>query len=106
VFRRVVDYARVRRRPSVSPEGKAAIIDMHMSIRRERCGTVFLDPMLSLKRRARARARASSTEHFELELQLEPELELELLNARGSCSPALGSQKQKSLASRQACFAF
>ena len=36
----IFDYARARRRPSVSPEGKAAIIDMHMSIRMERFGTI------------------------------------------------------------------
>jgi hypothetical protein len=36
LFRRFVDYARARRRPSVSPEGKAVVIDMHMSIRVER----------------------------------------------------------------------
>ena len=36
MFCRVVDYARMRCRPSVSPEGKAVVIDMHMSIRAAR----------------------------------------------------------------------
>jgi hypothetical protein len=33
VLRRLVDYARMRRRPSVSPEGKAVVIDIDMCIR-------------------------------------------------------------------------
>jgi hypothetical protein len=33
VFRRFVDYACTRRRPSVSPEGKAVVIDIGMCIR-------------------------------------------------------------------------
>jgi len=36
VFRRVVDYARMRCRPSVSPNGKAVVIDMLISIRAAR----------------------------------------------------------------------
>ncbi|MDQ6634925.1 MAG: hypothetical protein M3Z10_09245, partial [Gemmatimonadota bacterium] len=38
VFRRVVDYARVRGRPSVSPDGKAVVIDIDMGIRDKRIG--------------------------------------------------------------------
>jgi hypothetical protein len=38
VFRRFVDYARVRCRPSVSPEGKAVVIDIDMEIRDRRIG--------------------------------------------------------------------
>jgi hypothetical protein len=33
VFRRFVDYARMRCRPSVSPQGKAVVIDIDMEIR-------------------------------------------------------------------------
>jgi hypothetical protein len=33
IVRRFVDYARARRRPSISPEGKAGVIEMRMSIR-------------------------------------------------------------------------
>jgi hypothetical protein len=36
VFRRFVDYARMRCRPSVSPEGKAVVIDIDMGIRDRR----------------------------------------------------------------------
>jgi hypothetical protein len=36
VFRRFVDYARMRCRPSVSPEEKAVVIDIDMGIR-DRC---------------------------------------------------------------------
>jgi hypothetical protein len=33
MVRRFVDYARARRRPSVSPEGKAVVIDIVVCIR-------------------------------------------------------------------------
>jgi len=36
VFRRFVDYACTRRRPSVSPEGKAVVMDIDMCIRARR----------------------------------------------------------------------
>jgi hypothetical protein len=42
VFRRFVDYARMRRRPSVSPEGKAVVIDIGMEIRDGRIGELGL----------------------------------------------------------------
>jgi hypothetical protein len=36
MVRRFVDYARTRRRPSVSPEGKAVVIDIVVCIREGR----------------------------------------------------------------------
>ena len=39
VVRRFVDYARTRRRPSVSPEGNAVVIDIDVSVRVVRIGS-------------------------------------------------------------------
>jgi hypothetical protein len=38
VIRRFVDYARTRRRPSVSPEGRTVVIDIVVCIRERRIG--------------------------------------------------------------------
>jgi hypothetical protein len=42
VFRRVVDYARARRRPSVSPEEKPMVIESRMNIRAARSTEMFV----------------------------------------------------------------
>ena len=38
MVRRFVDYACIRGRPSVSPDGKAVVVDIGMDIREQRIG--------------------------------------------------------------------
>jgi hypothetical protein len=52
--RRIVDYARARNRPSISPEGKVVVVDLRMSIRERVIGVSALQSNKGTKQKSPA----------------------------------------------------